>query len=707
LIFVNVTFRKFFHLENLNFDLKIFLKALKKQYLTEQTTELFMKLNKKKMFRSLVVGAMLLTINYTHAQCPAPTPATASPSIICSGASSTLNATAVGSSIYWYTVAVGGVPIGTTVSGANLSVSPVNTTTYYAETVQSGPKTFNFTGSLQSYTVPAGVFQLTIEARGSQGGNSPGNTALGGLGARMIGTHTVIPGQVLNIVVGRQGFTKLNNGGTNYGGGGGGASWVWTNSVNPIVVAGAGGGAFNNIAGGNGTISTSGNASSAGGFGGTAGNGGDGWWDWTSGGGGGGWYTPGGDSFGYGPTILQGGGTYSTFVAGLCTSPCTASPTNYGIDGGYGGGGACWHAGGGGGGYSGGGGGAWGQGNGGGGGSYSSGFVQMNSSGFQSGNGLVIIVTPSCTSASRTAVEVLVATHPTVTVNSGSICPESSFTIVPSGANTYTFEGGSAVVSPTSNATYTVIGTSTAGCISQSVAVSSVTVDAAPLPTISVNNGSICSGNSFTIIPSGANSYTFEGGSAVVSPTANTNFTVVGSNTAGCVSQTFATSSVVVSPLPILSVSANATICLGESTILTAGGTDTYSWNTGANTESITVSPTVTSSYSVVGTSSATGCSDYSSINIVVDPCTGLVIKPGSNNTLLLFPNPNNGDFVIETASAERKTVEVSDLSGRVVFSKTYNEEKIHLQLRFLTNGVYMIKVKDANSQQLLKLIMQ
>lgn len=45
------------------------------------------------------------------------------------------------------------------------------------------------------------------------------------------------------------------------------------------------------------------------------------------------------------------------------------------------------------------------------------------------------------------------------------------------------------------------------------------------MPSITVNSRSICAGNSFTINPSGANTYTFSNGS-VVTPTSNTSYTV-------------------------------------------------------------------------------------------------------------------------------------------------------------------------------------
>jgi hypothetical protein len=73
---------------------------------------------------------------------------------------------------------------------------------------------------------------------------------------------------------------------------------------------------------------------------------------------------------------------------------------------------------------------------------------------------------------------------PTVAVNSGSICSGNNFTIIPSGASTYTIQGGSANVTPTANASYTVIGTSTAGCVSANTATSNITVNGPQASTI-------------------------------------------------------------------------------------------------------------------------------------------------------------------------------------------------------------------------------
>ena len=100
--------------------------------------------------------------------------------------------------------------------------------------------TFNYSGTIVNYTVPAGVTSISIEARGAQGGSS--TVATGGLGANMKGNFIVTGGQVLKILVGQQAPTNVS--GSFIGGGGSGGSFVVNQATNiPMVIAGGGGGA--------------------------------------------------------------------------------------------------------------------------------------------------------------------------------------------------------------------------------------------------------------------------------------------------------------------------------------------------------------------------------------------------------------------------------------------------------------------------------
>ncbi len=210
----------------------------------------------------------------------------------------------------------------------------------------------------------------------------------------------------------------------------------------------------------------------------------------------------------------------------------------------------------------------------------------------------------TCTvSATRTAITLTVNALPAIAVNSGSICSGNSFTIIPTGASTYTISGGSAIVSPTTSTSYSVTGTSASGCISSNSAISTITVNS--LPTISVNSGSICSGNSFTIMPTGASTYTISGGSAIVSPATTSSYTVMGTNAAGCISSNSAISTVTVNARPVISVNTGS-VCSGSSFTMVATGAATYSYSSG----NPVVTPVIPSTIpSVVVTYTVTGIS--------------------------------------------------------------------------------------------------
>ena len=115
------------------------------------------------------------------------------------------------------------------------------------------PEGFSFTGGEQTFTVPAGVTSIHVDAFGGNGGSAG---AAGGAAAEVSGDLTVTPGQVLYVEVGGTG-TGTGAGGFNGGGsgagGGGGASDVRSAprsaGLSPddrLLVAGGGGGGGGN-----------------------------------------------------------------------------------------------------------------------------------------------------------------------------------------------------------------------------------------------------------------------------------------------------------------------------------------------------------------------------------------------------------------------------------------------------------------------------
>ncbi|MCX7745097.1 MAG: hypothetical protein N2167_11085, partial [Flavobacteriales bacterium] len=257
--------------------------------------------------------------------------------------------------------------------------------------------------------------------------------------------------------------------------------------------------------------------------------------------------------------------------------------------------------------------------------------------------------------------QVSCTTFTPITVNSATICPGGSATLTANGGNTYNWSNGattqSITVSPSSTTTYTVTGTGSCGT---GTATATVTVLPASHPscgcTVTANNtGPYCVGQPISISAStvtGATSYSWTGPNGFTSSSQNPSipsaalsnggvYTVsvtAGSNT--CTAST----TVVVNPLPTPTINATTPICSGQSATLTANGGGTYLWNTGATTQSITVTPGATTTYTVT-VSSGPGCSATATVTQVVNPPTVPVVNPAG-------PLCNNGPAVTLTASA-------------------------------------------------------
>jgi hypothetical protein len=163
---------------------------------------------------------------------------------------------------------------------------------------------------------------------------------------------------------------------------------------------------------------------------------------------------------------------------------------------------------------------------------------------------------------------------------------------------------------------------------------------AAPAPTVTVAGQSICPGQFATLTASGAMYYEWSNGatgnSITVSPNATTSFTVIG-KTAG-VRSAPVSATVTVNPLPIVSVE-NVAICAGQTAVLSANGADQFEWSTGETGTSISVSPTETTSFSVVGTSLGCAAAPVSA-EVTVNPLpivslgADILLQQGQETTL-------------------------------------------------------------------------
>ncbi|MES2760554.1 MAG: T9SS type A sorting domain-containing protein [Bacteroidota bacterium] len=124
-----------------------------------------------------------------------------------------------------------------------------------------------------------------------------------------------------------------------------------------------------------------------------------------------------------------------------------------------------------------------------------------------------------------------------------------------------------------------------------------------------------------------------------VSPLSTTLYSVVATNTInGCV--VTETVNITVNALPSLSVTGTTNICNGSTTNLTASGATTYTWDSGANTTSISVTPSVTTTYTVNGID-GNGCFGSTPVTVSIIPNKSI------NGVVTSTTGLTGGDIVI------------------------------------------------------------
>ena len=272
----------------------------------------------------------------------------------------------------------------------------------------------------------------------------------------------------------------------------------------------------------------------------------------------------------------------------------------------------------------------------------------------------------SCTSTANQIV--LVNPNPTITVavTKTLVCTAGSSTLNASGANTYVWDataGGAttpgAVVSPISTSVYTVQGTYTAtGC--QSTSTVEVKVFTPSLTVTSPTN--TCYGGNITLSASGVNASSFNWNtgsgftnpfpSIAVTPTVFTIYTVSaisGSNGVNCPSTQTTSIGIFYNPT-ITAVPERTFFCRGEDISIADNGGVSYYWSNSQTGGTITVSPNTNTTYTVTGTD-ANGCVNTGTVLIKVSGCVGINELNSGLTNVMVYPNPNNGEFVITSVS--------------------------------------------------------
>ncbi len=201
-------------------------------------------------------------------------------------------------------------------------------------------------------------------------------------------------------------------------------------------------------------------------------------------------------------------------------------------------------------------------------------------------------------------------------------------------------------VSPTVTTTYTFVVTDNNNCSIQSIQ----TIVVNPLPILSISsNTSVCSGQSINLTANGASTYTWTNPNSQlttisVTPTVTTIYTVNGASAMGCLGLPVS-NTIIVLPIPILTITTTSSICAGQSATITATGATTYSLISGSSfTNSISVNPIATTIYTIVGVNNV-GCNNSEIITVLVNSLPTLTINSNTiiciGNSIILTLNSN------------------------------------------------------------------
>ncbi|MBO7542154.1 MAG: S8 family peptidase [Bacteroidales bacterium] len=326
------------------------------------------------------------------------------------------------------------------------------------------------------------------------------------------------------------------------------------------------------------------------------------------------------------------------------------------------------------------------------------------------GTGTSITITPSATAtytvtsnqanhcSTTDTVTVTVKPYVSTTISHDtSICPGEPVSLTVTGGTSRIWSNGNTAstitVRPITPTTYTV----TSSQANQCPTTDTVTISIKPSVTTTVSgNTAICRGASAILTATGGTSRTWSTGQTqdtiVVTPTVTTTYAVRTDSTGIC--SNIDSIRVIVNQLPNVSITGDTVITAGNSATLVASGANRYVWSTGATSNSITVTPAATTSYSVEGTD-VNGCRNTARTTVVVNAVS---IASGSELEFKVYPIPTESKLTVEGESI--KTITIYNILGKVIDKIECDGEKtVVLNVKDYAQGVYVISVADTKGQ--------
>ncbi len=307
----------------------------------------------------------------------------------------------------------------------------------------------------------------------------------------------------------------------------------------------------------------------------------------------------------------------------------------------------------------------------------------------------------SSTSATTNVTVIPVSAIPTISASgSTTICDGSNVTLTSSDPNsTWSTGATTQSITITTSGSYSVVGNQT-GCPSQPSAPVVVTVNPAPAAPIITPSGptTICEGEELFLFTSGTGTNTWSTGytGQVLQVTATGNYWVSVQNAYGC-SASSTVLPVIVNPTPAVSINPFADVCTFTAPFTMSNGLPAGGTYTGDGITTNIFYPAAAGEGSSIVTYTyvdVNNCSATAQTTISVNSCLGIDEKEQSYFSL--FPNPNNGQFRVESSGTPMDHIIIYDAQGKMVFNESYpGIFTREFDLNAYSNGVYYIEISS------------
>ncbi len=170
-------------------------------------------------------------------------------------------------------------------------------------------------------------------------------------------------------------------------------------------------------------------------------------------------------------------------------------------------------------------------------------------------------------------------------------------------------------------------------------------------------------------------------------------------------------------PNPSVDLGPDTTCCWNHQVVLDAGAGYHYLWNTGDTTQTILLDSNLFSlgiNQYYVTIHDSLNCFNSDSIDLILDPCTGILTHQLNREIIRVLPNPNNGNFnvVLEQLKNTEYSIGIFNLTGERIYHETikphdHNSLMVNIDISSCAKGFYILKLQSIEGIKVQSLIVE